>query len=56
MGNGEGMRTGVLHAEPITRGDSGEVAPKMSSSVGKACAAMSQMVGRRYTAFGCIIV
>ena len=55
MGDGQGMRTGVLHDEPMARGDSGEVAPKKSSSVGKARAALSQMADSKRMAFEYIV-
>ena len=56
MGDGEGMPTGVLHVEPMARGDGGEVAAKRSSSVGKARAALSQMVGSRKRVVGYIVI
>ena len=55
-GEGERVRTGVLHDEPMARGDSSEVAPKKSSSVGKAYDMLSQMVGSRDRIFGYIVV
>lgn len=55
-GRGERVRTGVLHVEPMARGDSGEVAAEKSSSVGKAVAVLSQMVCIRYRVFGYIIL
>ena len=50
------MRTGVLHVEPMARGDNGEVTAKKSRSVGKAHAVLRQMAGSRYTAFGNIVI